>query len=50
MIMPRLVNGERKVINPRPENAGKLLIRTLLLNQLMRKEMPDVYMIMRKSF
>lgn len=24
--MPRLVNGERKVINPRPENAGKLLI------------------------
>lgn len=24
--MPRLVNGERKIINPKPENAGKLLI------------------------
>ncbi len=24
--MPRLVNGERKITNPRPENAGKLLI------------------------
>lgn len=24
--MGRLVNGERKIINPRPENAGKLLI------------------------
>ena len=24
--MPRLVNGERRIINPRPENAGKLLI------------------------
>ncbi|MGN0170906.1 MAG: RloB family protein [Lachnospiraceae bacterium] len=24
--MPRLVNNERKVINPKPENAGKLLI------------------------
>ena len=24
--MARLVNGERKIINPRPENAGKLLI------------------------
>lgn len=24
--MPRLVNGERKITNPKPENAGKLLI------------------------
>lgn len=24
--MPRLVNGERKIMKPRPENAGKLLI------------------------
>lgn len=24
--MPRLVNGERKITNPRPENAGKLII------------------------
>lgn len=24
--MPRLVNGERKITNPRPENAGKLLL------------------------
>lgn len=24
--MPRLVNGERKIIKPKPENAGKLLI------------------------
>lgn len=24
--MPRLVNGERKIIDPKPENAGKLLI------------------------
>lgn len=24
--MPRLVNGERKIINPKPENAGKILI------------------------
>lgn len=24
--MPRLVNGERKIMNPKPENAGKLLI------------------------
>lgn len=24
--MPRLVNGERKIQNPKPENAGKLLI------------------------
>lgn len=26
MAVPRLVNGERKITNPRPENAGKLLI------------------------
>ena len=26
MDLPRLVNGERKIINPKPENAGKLLI------------------------
>ena len=24
--MPRLVNGERKITNPKPENSGKLLI------------------------
>ena len=24
--MPRLVNGERKIVNPKPENAGKILI------------------------
>ena len=24
--MPRLVNGERKITKPKPENAGKLLI------------------------
>jgi hypothetical protein len=24
--MGRLVNGERKIINPKPENAGKILI------------------------
>lgn len=24
--MPRLVNGERKITTPKPENAGKLLI------------------------
>jgi hypothetical protein len=24
--MPRLINGERKITNPKPENAGKLLI------------------------
>lgn len=26
MVLPRLVNGERKITNPKPENAGKLLI------------------------
>ena len=26
MALPRLVNGERKIVNPKPENAGKLLI------------------------
>ena len=26
MNMPRLVNGERKILTPKPENAGKLLI------------------------
>ena len=26
MVLGRLVNGERKITNPRPENAGKLLI------------------------
>ena len=24
--MARLVNGERKIINPRPENAGKNIV------------------------